>query len=110
MLEKDSLEVARSGADNAVMNTRFVVELEQGDILPLERATGVRLSCLEGSLWVTEEDAAVDVVLAPGNSYAVEEGGRTLVQAMGRSRLAVEAVGKRPQVAFGTLSKASLAV
>ena len=91
------------------MNTRFVVELERGDVLPLERASGVHLICLEGSLWVTEEGTPTDVVLGPGQAYAVEAAGRTLVQAMGHSRLAVEAAGKRPQVAFGTLSKARLA-
>lgn len=91
------------------MNTRFVIELEPGDVLPLERATGVRLTSLEGSLWITEEQAPVDVVLTPGESYSVEAKGRTLVQAMGRSRLAVEAAGMRPQVAFGSLSKARLA-
>jgi len=95
--------------DNAVMNTRFVVELEAGDVLPLERATGVHLSCLEGSLWITEEGEAVYIVLAGGESYAIEAKGRTLVQALGHSRLAVEATGKRPQVAFGALSQARLA-
>ena len=92
-----------------VMNTRFVIELQHGDILPLERASGVRLSCLEGTLWLTEEDAPVDVVLSAGESHDVEAKGRTLVQAMAPSRLAVEAAGKRPQVAFGPLSQARLA-
>jgi hypothetical protein len=91
------------------MNTRFVIELEQGDILPLERASGVNLACLEGSLWITEENAALDVVLGAGESHAVEAKGRTLVQAMDRSRLSIEAAGKRPQVAFGSLSQARLA-
>jgi quercetin dioxygenase-like cupin family protein len=91
------------------MNTRFVVELESGDVLPLERATGVRLACLEGSLWITEEGEGADIVLAGGESYAIEAKGRALVQALGHSRLAVEATGKRPQVAFGTLSQARLA-
>ena len=91
------------------MNTRFVVELEAGDVLPLERARGVRVACLEGSLWLTEEHAPIDVVLAAGESYAVESAGRTLVQAMGRSRLAVAAEGKTAEVAFGAISQARLA-
>lgn len=108
-LEKASLEAAPGGADNVGMNTRFVVELEAGDVLPLERARGVRLACLEGSLWLTEERTPIDVVLAAGESYAVENGGRTLVQAMGRSRLAVEAAGKTAEVAFGAISQVRLA-
>jgi len=108
-LEKASLEAAPGGADNGGMNTRFVVELEAGDVLPLERASGVRLVCLEGSLWVTEERTPVDVVLAAGEFHAVENGGRTLVQAMGRSRLAVAAAGKTAEVAFGAISQVRLA-
>ena len=81
-------------------NPKFVVELEQGDLLPLDRAKGVRVSCVEGSLWLTEERGAADVVLQPGQSYEVEATGRTLVQAMSRSRVAVQALGTRAQLAF----------
>ena len=31
------------------MNTRFVIELEAGDVLPLERARGVRVACLDAA-------------------------------------------------------------
>jgi hypothetical protein len=83
-------------------NPKFVVELEQGDLLPLDRAKGVRISCVEGSLWLTEERGAADVVLQPGQSYEVQATGRTLVQAMSRSRVAVavQALGTRAQLAF----------
>jgi len=87
--------------DNVVMsNQKFVVELEQGNLLPLDRAKGVRISCVEGSLWVTEERGTADIVLQPGQSYEVEATGRTLVQAMNRSRVAVQAAGTRAQLAF----------
>jgi ferric-dicitrate binding protein FerR (iron transport regulator) len=88
---------------------KFVVELQQGDLLPLDRAKGVRVSCLEGSLWLTEERAAADVVLQPGQSYEVEATGRTLVQAISRSRVAVEALGGRPELAFSAFSQAQAA-
>jgi hypothetical protein len=84
---------------------KFVVELEQGDLLPLDSAKGVRISCVEGSLWLTEERGAADVVLQPGQSYEVEATGRTLVQAMSRSRVAVEALGERPQLAFSAFAQ-----
>lgn len=91
------------------MNTRFVIELQPGDILPLERATGVRLTALDGSLWVTEEGKPGDIVLGPGQAFAVEAKGRTLVQALSRSRLAIEATGKRAQVGFGAVYQDQLA-
>lgn len=85
------------------MTTRFVIELQPGDVLPLERAVGVRLTALEGSLWVTEEGEPIDVVLSPGQSFAVEAKGRALVQALSRSRLAIEAANKRALVGFGEI-------
>jgi hypothetical protein len=90
-------------------NPKFVVELEQGDLLPLDRAKGVRISCVEGALWLTEERDAADVVLQPGQSYEVEATGRTLIQAMSRSRVAVQALGTRAQLAFAALPQAHAA-
>jgi hypothetical protein len=96
--------------DNVIMSKpKFVVELDQGDLLPLDSAKGVRISCVEGSLWLTEERGAADVVLQPGQSYEVEATGRTLVQAMSRSRVAVEALGERPQLAFSAFAQAQAA-
>jgi ferric-dicitrate binding protein FerR (iron transport regulator) len=102
--------VAGVRPDNVIMSKpKFVVELEQGDLLPLDRAKGVRVSCVEGSLWLTEERAAADIVLQPGQSYEVEAAGRTLVQAMSRSRVAVEALGGRPALAFSTFPQVQAA-
>ena len=96
--------------DNVIMSKpKFVVELDQGDLLPLDSAKGVRISCVEGSLWLTEERGAADVVLQPGQSYEVEATGRTLVQAMSRSRVAVEALGERPQLAFSAFAQVQAA-
>jgi hypothetical protein len=82
--------------------------MDRGGLLPLEQARDARIVCLEGTLWVTEERNATDVVLEAGQSHAVVAGsGRTLVQAIARSRLAVEAVGTRPELAFPPLPKAA---
>jgi hypothetical protein len=84
-----------------------VVELQPGEILPLERAKGVRITAVEGTLWVTEEREPGDVLLEAGESYAVETTGRTVVQAMGRSRLALESPSAQPQIAFAELRAAA---
>jgi len=90
------------------MTARFVVEMDRGGLLPLEQARDVRIVCLEGTLWLTEEDRPTDVVLEAGASHTVHAtGGRTLVQAMSRARLAVEAVGTRAQLAFPPLREAA---
>jgi hypothetical protein len=89
------------------MNSKkFVVELEQGDVLPLDNAAGVRVASLSGSLWLTEERGAGDVILRAGESYAVATEGRTLVQALSAARVAVESVGA-PQLGFTQLRLAA---
>ena len=91
------------------MNTkRFVVELGQGDVLPLDNAAGVQVSSLAGSLWLTEERGGGDVILQPGESYEVETAGRTLVQAMSAARVAVESAGA-PQLGFAAFPQVRLA-
>jgi len=71
-------------------NTTVVIELDSGRLLPLRDSRGVRVQCLEGALWLTQEDDGNDIVLLPGDSYDVERNGATLVQAVNRSRIAVD--------------------
>ncbi len=85
---------------------QFVVELEQGDVLPLDNASGVRVASLQGSLWLTEENGKGDVILKPGQSYAVAKKGRTLVQALSAARVAVESASA-PQLGFAPLRLAA---
>ena len=67
-----------------------VIELRHGSVLPLRDSRGARVVCLEGALWITEEDARADVILRPGEAHAIEHDGSTLVQAVDSARIAVE--------------------
>ena len=67
-----------------------VIELRRGSLLPLRDSRGARVVCLEGALWITEEDDRNDVVLHPGEAHAIEHDGNTLVQAVDSARIAVE--------------------
>ena len=40
------------------------------------------ISCLEGSLWVTQEQDLEDYILGPGESFMVTVPGRVIVQAL----------------------------
>jgi quercetin dioxygenase-like cupin family protein len=82
------------------MKKQIVFELQDGDLLPLRNARGARITCLEGTLWITLEHQRNDIVLNPGQSYSVPKNGTTLVQGMGASRIGVEALGAAPQLAF----------
>lgn len=70
---------------------RIVVELERGGLLPLHDGAGATLACLDGDLWITQEHDAQDVLLRAGESLRLERNGRTVVQALSASRVAVEA-------------------
>jgi hypothetical protein len=88
-------------------NGKFIVELEAGEVLPLERAKGVRLTSAEGTLWITEERGSLDVVLQAGQSHEVGNSGKTLVQAMGRARVAIASTSALPQLAFAEFRAAA---
>lgn len=74
-----------------ITSRRVVIELERGGFLPVHDGAGARVVCLHGELWVTEEQAGEDVVLRAGDSFRLARNGRTVVQALSASRVAVEA-------------------
>ena len=74
------------------MNSRrIVVELERGALLPLHDSAGATVVCLEGELWITQEYDANDIVLRRGESLRLFCDGRSVVEALRASRIAVEA-------------------
>jgi hypothetical protein len=89
-LEKRSFECAGARPHNVGMDTkRLVIELEPHSVLTLSDSKGAGVQCLEGAVWITEEDDRNDIVLAPGESHEIARRGRALVQAMGAARIAV---------------------
>lgn len=46
---------------------------------------GKMISCLEGSLWVTQEQDLEDYILGPGESFMITVPGRVIVQALENS-------------------------
>ena len=70
---------------------RVVVELERGGLLPLHDGAGATVVCVEGELWITQEHDGEDVLLSAGESLRLSRNGRTVVQALRASRVAVEA-------------------
>jgi quercetin dioxygenase-like cupin family protein len=70
---------------------RIVVELERGALLPVHDGAGATVVCLQGEVWITQEHEGTDVVLEAGESFRLTLNGRTMVQALSASRVAVEA-------------------
>lgn len=56
--------------------------LQEDRPLRLERAAGVGILCLHGTVWLTQEGSAADVFLSPAQSWTIENNGLALLEAM----------------------------
>jgi hypothetical protein len=67
-----------------------VLSLEPGQVVTLDDAAGVRIRATEGIVWVTYEDSQKDVILGPGETLVVARNGRTVVQALQPTHVALQ--------------------
>ncbi len=65
------------------------LELEEGQVVTLFDAKGTRIVARSGSVWVTEEGDRQDHIMGPGDARIVARPGRTIVQALAPSRIAL---------------------
>jgi hypothetical protein len=79
------------------------IELEPEQSLRLKGAADVRIVCRGGTVWVTQEGVLRDDFLRPGDALTLRSHGVTLVQAIGRAMISIEA---RPRFA-GAVAKLS---
>ncbi len=56
--------------------------LQKDAVWVLPQPRGVRIECLSGALWITQDWQRRDILLAPGQSHVVDGSHRLLVQAM----------------------------
>ena len=59
-----------------------VLALEEGQLLTLDDAEGLRILARSGTVWVTEEGDRKDHIVGPGDTLIVAHPGRTIVQAL----------------------------
>ena len=85
------------------------IELEPAQLLNLKGAVGVRILCRSGTVWVTQEGVLRDDFLRPGEVLTLCTRGVTLVQALGRTLLSIEARPRIGGTATATLSASPLA-
>jgi len=60
-----------------------VLKLAGGSVTPIEDGLGLSVHCQAGTIWVTQENDRRDIVLAPGQSFALDRRGRALLYALG---------------------------
>jgi hypothetical protein len=57
------------------------VDLRNRESLAFDDIEGTALAVTSGTLWITQEDDAHDVVLGPGDVWMVERDGLTIIEA-----------------------------
>ena len=63
--------------------------LERDQLVAVRDGKGVRVACLSGTLWITQEQSTADVVLEAGQSIVIDHPGLTLVMALRPSTLRI---------------------
>jgi Protein of unknown function (DUF2917) len=63
------------------------IGLDRDQLIAVRDAKGVRVCCLDGALWITQETMVADVVLEAGQSLVIDTPGLTLVMALRPSTL-----------------------
>jgi hypothetical protein len=63
--------------------------LERDQLVAVRDGKGVRVACLSGVLWITQEQSTADIVLEAGQSVVIDHMGLTLVMALSPSILRV---------------------
>ena len=82
---------AHKGAVMIFDMNRMVIEVEYRGIVPVENATGARIDCLRGRIWITEQGCAEDTVLEAGQSHDISHDGVAVVQALREALVAFRA-------------------
>lgn len=63
--------------------TDSLIGLEPGLALTVERSRHQIVRCVENRLWLTQEGLLDDIVLLPGESFALEGHGKVVLEAVG---------------------------
>lgn len=78
--------------------------LSRRQLHSIEDASGVRITCRAGALWVTIDNDLTDYVLEPGETFVTSAHARALVYALRDSRMDLVACQSRNET-IATLSR-----
>lgn len=68
-------------------------QLAAGSIVAVKQPLGKRIECLEGCLWVTQDNDVRDVVVGAGQAVTIDREQHVLIQALEPARLRISATG-----------------
>ena len=68
---------------------KSTLSLARDGLLAVRDAQGTRITCLAGSLWITEDQRTCDIILTEGESFVLKRPGLTLIMALEPAVLSV---------------------
>jgi hypothetical protein len=74
------------------------LRLGREQLIAVRDGVGVRVTCVAGAVWITEEQAGKDVILDAGESHTITHPGLTLVMALRAASLCMH----EPRVSLWT--------
>ena len=77
---------------------RHALALGEGNLLRVMDGQGLLVSVAQGSVWITQEGDAQDIVLEEGGSFRLARDGLTLMHALQPSRLTLAAPRDRDRL------------
>jgi len=87
------------------------IVLDRGRMLHLDQAEGTRVINQHGVLWITQDGDPRDVVLRAGESFDLDRGTPTIVQALETATvLILEPMAPRPRSVVGRVRRAAAAI
>jgi hypothetical protein len=68
----------------------MTIELKRGKFLRVHGGAGNTVTVLTGAVWITEQDSARDIMLAPGRSFTLRQPGLSLIEAFHDASISYE--------------------
>lgn len=64
-------------------STYLQLDLTTGEPVSLTGTVGCEVRCMDGEIWITEENGGEDISLKPGESFRLTHPGKTIIESVG---------------------------
>jgi len=88
MVNRTARRAGKGDAMNIELQASNIVLARDG-MIAIRDARGVRLSCIKGVLWITQDNYVQDFIVGPGQTHTIDYSGLTLVTALEPTTLSV---------------------
>lgn len=69
---------------------RLTLHLGRRQLVRLPHSRGARVACRRGAVWITQDEDARDIILAPGQVHASATDGLTLIYGLEDAEIDIE--------------------